>query len=954
VALKPEAVQQILASLKRRADYEFVMGRLSSAEWIDPLKAAGLFKDPPAPIKSGDSISFPSWPESAFLARVAGQAPTLVADTILAFRETDNPRIHEDIVDAALSMPCADAVRIAKREIEWIKSQPYLYLMLPARLTKLIEYLVNCGERQVSLNLARVLFAVFPDSRHSGPSLHSEARGRIDSWDYGQQLDAAVDRLSLAFGRETLSLLSDLLEEVIRLRRPAGTESGEDYSFIWQRELTEKHAHENGIDHSIVLATTRVAIGETRRHGVDVGDLIDSLERRPFTVFKRIALLCLSRAPDSALGHGRERVLDTTLFDNPAVLNEYAQLSQRWFGGMEATEQAKVLTWIERGRDREKIRVRYEENGVEVSDADLDRWDDQWRRDRLAPIAAQLPSDWHDRFDSLVDRYGAPAFDRHVSSEVVFSWGEPSPKSIDDLRTMAVEDIAALLESWVPPVESAAHNSPTSGGLARTVGEFVKERPLDFTTHFARFKSVPRFYIARILDAIRESVRSGQSINWKVTLSVAQNLLRGDGGAVTELGSESSQSIDLWIKRDIAALIQEGLESAAGGFGIELREEVWALLTELVEDENPSADQEKELDDLPMDPLTVSMNTVRGQALHAIVQYAMWLRDQSADSTSESKFSEFTSVVLAVLDRHLDLSTDSAISVRAVYGQAFPRLMVIDGEWARGNSASIFPEQSELREYWDAAWESFLRYNHFHPIVFDALRAQYRFALGAMDLTSDHGERYGAEVALAQHMMVAMWQGKITIDEQDGLLERLFSVASASLRGAALKFVGSSISRSSEQPPTGVLTRIQSLWIKRRAAAASSRDASAFEDELTSFGWWVGADCLDAAWRLANLEWTLRTFGHVQAEAIVLESLGDLAKFDPLGAIRCARLLILGSERVLYLASHAGLRAIADEIHRGGHEESLIELDHLANELGAQSFFHARSLLSPSPAIDPP
>ena len=74
----------ILEIEKSPANYVYFFDTLTSPEWIEPLSECGFFKDPPEPIREEEPeqgrvlISFPPWPESRYLARVAGVAPDSV------------------------------------------------------------------------------------------------------------------------------------------------------------------------------------------------------------------------------------------------------------------------------------------------------------------------------------------------------------------------------------------------------------------------------------------------------------------------------------------------------------------------------------------------------------------------------------------------------------------------------------------------------------------------------------------------------------------------------------------------------------------------------------------------------------------------------------------------------------------------------------------------------------
>ena len=63
----------------------------ASAAWVDPLHRAGFFAEPP-PVQvneDADTVQFPPWPASQFLARVATQAPGTVIQAALAMPGTE-------------------------------------------------------------------------------------------------------------------------------------------------------------------------------------------------------------------------------------------------------------------------------------------------------------------------------------------------------------------------------------------------------------------------------------------------------------------------------------------------------------------------------------------------------------------------------------------------------------------------------------------------------------------------------------------------------------------------------------------------------------------------------------------------------------------------------------------------------------------------------------------------
>jgi len=67
-------LQKLVLRLKNTAIYTYFFQKAGS-NWLRPLEQEGFFKHPPSIIHENDSIYFPIWPESRYLARIAKQKP---------------------------------------------------------------------------------------------------------------------------------------------------------------------------------------------------------------------------------------------------------------------------------------------------------------------------------------------------------------------------------------------------------------------------------------------------------------------------------------------------------------------------------------------------------------------------------------------------------------------------------------------------------------------------------------------------------------------------------------------------------------------------------------------------------------------------------------------------------------------------------------------------------------
>ena len=125
----------------------------------------------------------------------------------------------------------------------------------------------------------------------------------------------------------------------------------------------------------------------------------------------------------------------------------------------------------------------------------------------------------------------------------------------------------------------------------------------------------------------------------------------------------------------------------------------------------------------------LALNTTRGQAMFAVVAYALWVHRAREDRSHYPTSGTFGMMpeVREVLGRHLDPRRDPSVAVRAVYGRSFPWIALIDEEWASRATLLIFPEDDETGgELRDAAWHSYILYNQPYDAMLRVLRTHTR------------------------------------------------------------------------------------------------------------------------------------------------------------------------------------------------------------------------------------
>jgi hypothetical protein len=695
-------IDDIAGLLQEDSLRSYFFGHWNDPGWLVPLRERGFFDEPPQPVTVEGKVRFPAWPEGQFLARVAAVAPESVLDIALRVPETGNVRVHEDLANAALAMPPELSARLVPKAESWLEipDQP----LIPGTLGKLLERLTEGGQVDAALELAKALLTLQTEERTAGDFTFTEPSPRFDVWDYQQILKENMPKLVSAVGERALSLLCDILEEAARIsRRGYYSDSSEDHpyedNFYVQRPAIEDHAQNEpyGLIDALITAVRDAAERLIAEDQAPVRSLVERLERRGWQIFDRLALYLLWRFSDAAPDLAAERLTDRRRFDDPGLRHEYALLVRKCFAALDASDQQTILGWIDDGPDLERFRIWRTELEEEPPTEQLElQYADRWRRDRLALLGDSLPEDWQLRYEQLVRKLGGAEHPEFASYTSPMWVGPTSPLAPDDLRSMDVDEILRYLRSWEPSGEDM---SPSYEGLGRILSDLVASEPQPFAAVSLSFCELDPTYVRAFINGLRDAIKQSHTFTWSPVLNLCRWVLiqpRELQGRKPEHEARVARH-DLdpdWreTRKAIAALISEGLGTdteARLPFGLRFR--VWEVLAPLTEDEDPTPEHEERYGGSNMDPATLSINTTRGEAMHAVVRYALWVREEK-EAVGEGRnvthwFDEMPEVQ-EVLDRRLDPEVEPSAAVHAVYGWWFPYLVWLDEEWATRSIAN--------------------------------------------------------------------------------------------------------------------------------------------------------------------------------------------------------------------------------------------------------------------------
>jgi hypothetical protein len=290
------------------------------------------------------------------------------------------------------------------------------------------------------------------------------------------------------------------------------------------------------------------------------------------------------------------------------------------------------------------------------------------------------------------------------------------------------------------------------------------------------------------------------------------------------------------------------------------------------------------------DPFTMAINSVRGRAFQAMVNFAY--RDSQL-------FPKDRTVKLAPDTRELYeevLTQEKTRAIMFMFGHYLPSFYFRDRAWMRGLLPQIFPAMPEKHHLYLAAWEGYLVNNLYEDMFFNP-EIQQLYARGIALKEEDDPERKHfkePDEGLATHLALAfMYYGGFDFDHP---LFKAFWVDDPKRHGEFVSFLGRMFVSGDNANANELLKneprakeRLKAFW---DWTLAQYSDRALFVE----FGFWINLkkDVFDATWLAAHIKTTLeKTGGALDWDFGLTESLIQLAEAAPKDTLAAMRLRLL-------------------------------------------------------------
>lgn len=958
----PEQVRRALAAIPRPEQANYFFAKLENPEWLDALWKNGVFSSPPG-VEHHDSegtIAFPIWPQGRYLVRAAAHSPDAVRTTIERIPSTDNFRIHEDFLEAAVAMPAPIAARLLKSVLGWWRAPHGRHLA--ESLERFLLHLARGGEVSAALKIATALLESGPDPDAEKKRRERDERGfgvdslkpwmRTEWWRLRSLLRKSFPELVRLAPPESIQVLASALAQLIKYAgREAENRRPIDLSAVW-RPAIEQSAHNWQRDaRSELVAALRDSCEAALRSGsLTFEDLDPILERPQWDVFERVRLHLYRLFPELAAGRIAIVLTDRGLFERPDLNHERRLLLQEHFARLQAPEQQTILGWIAEGPPRPELSW----TGEPIKE---DEWGDYLKRftlRELQPIADALPPDWAERYRELVSQYGEPRATDSGGRMSKWQSGSESPKSLEELRAMSSAEIINFMRTWQP---SSDFMAPDRSGLAGRFEQLVAEQPARFAEEAWPFRGVEPIYLHSFVRGLAAAVEKEQAIAWEPILELCDWVVAQSVEFEPKPTRDSHSRDDRhtnWkpTRQEIAALLGAGMKPGPAAIPFTQRTAVWNILSALCDDEEPTAEDEAASSS---DPVTLAINRVRGVALHQLASYGLWVRRHLARENPAAPPADFAQMpeLRDRLERHLDRTREPTLMARTAYGQSLPWLHLLDSTWTQAHLVTIFPREEDATAFRRAAWISYICFTRAYDDLLPVLEDEYRWAAShaAEDKArEDHGFAKPGE-GLADHLLSFYWRGLLRFDREDDLLVIFYAHAPDSLRAHGMWAIGRAL-QEAEVPPTGeLLARWQRFWEWRFSVLRNNPAGN--RQELNGFTWWFISDKFDIEWTLHQMGEVLRTVDSIEHETLISEYLAKISHRQPMGAVTLLALLVekAGRTRAWFVAQEE-TSTVLRNAYECGDPAAALQADY-ARDLLLSLGFHAVREIGPAPSAMP-
>ncbi len=931
----PEQVDEAVPLFSTRQREAYFFDRLENPYWIGPLAARSLFATAPSvETVEGGGTRHPKWAASSYLARMAKLAPEEVLAVLLKIK-TENASVIDDMLVAAIEMAPTLAKKLVPQICQAVDRDSLWYGV--GNATKLCVHLATGMENETAFQLAGTLF-----SSHRMPS--GNDRASAAGYEYLEGLQTVASALLALDAKRFCRLLVSSLNTSIERREYTDSATGRDYSFVWRPTIEE---HEE--NHDFEFASRLVGVA-TRclEQGIGSGfatlaEILQILDEQKFSLFKRLSLHLIDEFAQTDPDIARKAIMNRSLLDQSELKHEYARMVGQQWDILDSSDQQTWLEWVDAGPTATKgVAGEYDKN-----DIDRAEW---WKFERFHWIRDHLPTNERQFYLGMRAKHGEPPL-ADLCARITSSWGHESPIHREELESLPFAEVVRVVDAFI-----GAGDRDDITAVAAVFGDYVRVRAVECSAEAAILKGSVAACVSAFIGKMAIAVTAGELIDVGSVLALCKWLIY-EGPAKRRESDESQGQIDgqPWqeVRNEVigfvGAVCKADSDEQPRYDVATYRTTLWELVTSALHDSATSNVIRSTEDDPQLqDYLIFGINSPRGRAVDAALDYARWLGRQIGDANAKSLAAGFDGMpeVREFLDRQI-APENRTFEALSVIGARIGLIEWLDVNWLSSNAERLF----DLREYdrspstacgW-AAWNSFLVWVNPRIELYRLFKSQFEYAVEQSSRVTIQDTDYSQPMfRLGEHLVVLYGRGELNLDGH-GLFSRFIAVTNPDIRRHAIAFVGISIERESDLPAP-LIQRLMLLWESYWKSSGPS-DAAA-KPHAYLFGQWFSSGALPKDWSIERLEEFVSVVPMPSPENEVVPRLAKICETDIARSVAILQKIVDGDKDGwrIYLWRDSAREILESALKTSGPPRDAAKK--LIDRLGRRGYLEFGSLLA--------
>jgi hypothetical protein len=811
---------------------------LENPSWVEPLYLAGVFHDirEPAEVEKG-SYLIPSWDAGSYLIKFSDKYEDIVVELANKIK-TKNWRVQELLIEGLTKIDPRKSINAIRCIDSWLDG-PFSQ-MLPEKIRKLADIFI---ERDLIHGAITLLgFVIKPvlskeyenHSRYKSPLVFRSDHYWVSEY-CDKQLSILIEKAPL----QVLELLSNHLETAIELiKKDKETDAEEYVGFLWRFDIPFRTYDSKDADVvDILIDGLRDGLMEVCKVSILEGrKLLSEYLSGEHIIFQRVALFVLRK-----FGKNYRELLDSALLNFEYLnlkeySNEYKGLLRDQFPNANEKIKKQVVQYFINGPSdlREIAENAAKWENEEVTEKYIQRIKEIWTRDHLELIRDYLGKESLRLLDELSDKYGKADVIKkpHISS---VHWERiPSPISVDDLASKSFQELSHYIKTYEPKEGYL--------GSRRSLGETLKIIVRDNTDKYSELapqlkdKDIRFIYTYYFISGILESFENNNKKISQLIVDLCEYVASQTIDPFIESSDETEMGLDA-AQREVARLFENALRTDDPYMDAEM---LLIIRESLIKLSGHSDPKNEKYGENSFDPYTRSLNCVRGQAMHGLIQYMLYVyRKDKKLNTTTFKEGIFDSEIQKVFDEKLDKDKDPSLAVHSVFGAYIPQIQLLSPEWLEKNLEKIFPVDDKKSKYWDAAWDAYILTSNLFKNVFKLLLPQYKKAV--LRLSSDKEKTNigsSPDERLAQHLMLAYLNDLTGLGHENELFDLFFKNAPDNIRSSGIFWFYENLKTEGVKEEDPKWKKLWSLWNKR-LNDAEAEEISKNMEEMSCYLRWL-------------------------------------------------------------------------------------------------------------------